>query len=69
MFSGLVLMGISGGLSQAPMFAAAGTIDPNRATTGSAVLNLTRQIGRATGVALLVSLTAATNSLGGFDHA
>jgi EmrB/QacA subfamily drug resistance transporter len=68
MFPGLVLMGISGGLSQAPMFAAAGTLDPNRATTGSAVLNMSRQIGSALGVALLVALTAH-NTLGGFQHA
>ena len=36
MFPALVLMGIWGGLSQAPMFAAAGTLRPDRATTGSA---------------------------------
>jgi hypothetical protein len=58
MFPGLVIMGVSGGLSQAPMFAAAGTLPPVRATTGSAVLNMGRQVGSALGVALLVALTA-----------
>jgi EmrB/QacA subfamily drug resistance transporter len=69
MFPALVLMGISGGLSQAPMFAAAGTLDPNRATTGSAVLNMSRQVGSALGVALLVALTAGGHGVSGFDHA
>jgi EmrB/QacA subfamily drug resistance transporter len=72
MFPGLVLMGVSGGLSQAPMFAAAGTLTPSRATTGSAVLNMSRQIGSAIGVALLVALTmggAAASGVSGFDHA
>jgi len=69
MFPGLVIMGISGGLSQAPMFAAAGTLAPDRATTGSAVLNMTRQIGSALGVALLVALTATSGGTAGFKHA
>jgi EmrB/QacA subfamily drug resistance transporter len=69
MFPGLVMMGISGGLSQAPMFAAAGTLDPDRATTGSAVLNMSRQVGSALGVALLVALTATADPVAGFDHA
>jgi hypothetical protein len=68
MFPALVLMGISGGLSQAPMFAAASTLDPNRATTGSAVLNMSRQVGGALGVALLVALTAGSN-VTGYDRA
>jgi hypothetical protein len=55
-------MGISGGLSQAPMFAAASTLDPMRATTGSAVLNMSRQVGSAVGVALLIALTATNTS-------
>jgi MFS family permease len=69
MFPGLVIMGISGGLSQAPLFAAAGTLDPSRATTGSAVLNMSRQIGSALGVALLVALTATSTGAAGFHHA
>jgi MFS family permease len=69
MFPGLVIMGVSGGLSQAPMFAAAGTLAPDRATTGSAALNMTRQVGSALGVALLVALTAMSNGTAGFRHA
>ncbi|MCL2584396.1 MAG: MFS transporter [Streptosporangiales bacterium] len=69
MFPGLVVMGVSGGLSQAPLFAAAGTLPPQRATTGSAVLNMSRQVGSALGVALLVALTASDENVHGFDHA
>jgi hypothetical protein len=54
-------MGISGGLSRAPMFAAAGTLAPDRATTGRAVLNMSRQVGNA--------LTAAHDPVTGYDHA
>lgn len=68
MFPGLILVGLAGGLAQAPMFAAAGTLAPERATTGSAVLNMSRQIGSAVGVAVLVALTAQP-TLTGFDHA
>jgi EmrB/QacA subfamily drug resistance transporter len=69
MFPGLVIMGVSGGLSQAPLFAAAGMLDPNRATTGSAVLNMSRQVGSALGVAVLVALTATSNNVAGFHRA
>jgi EmrB/QacA subfamily drug resistance transporter len=69
MFPALVLMGFSGGLSQAPMFAAAGSLDSDRATTGSAVLNMSRQIGLAVGVALLVAVTSTSNNTAGFDVA
>jgi EmrB/QacA subfamily drug resistance transporter len=69
MFPALIVMGISGGLSQAPMFAAAGSLPANRATTGSAVLNMSRQVGSAVGVALLIALTATDNHLTGFDAA
>ncbi|MEU6172822.1 MFS transporter [Streptantibioticus parmotrematis] len=56
---GLFLGGAGAGLAQAPMFAAAGTLPPDRATTGSAVLNMSRQVGSAIGVAVLVALLAA----------
>jgi EmrB/QacA subfamily drug resistance transporter len=69
MFPSLVIMGISGGLSQAPMFAAAGSLPPNRATTGSAVLNMSRQVGTAVGIAVLVAVTSADPAVAGFDVA
>jgi EmrB/QacA subfamily drug resistance transporter len=69
MFPSLVIMGVSGGLSQAPMFAAASSLPPNRATTGSAVLNMSRQVGTAIGVAVLVAVTAAAPAVSGFDVA
>jgi MFS family permease len=56
---GLFLGGIGAGLTQAPMFAAASTLPPHRATTGSAVLNMARQVGSAVGVAVLVALLAS----------
>ncbi|MER7927307.1 MFS transporter [Streptomyces sp. NPDC096057] len=67
MFPGLILVGLAGGLAWAPLFAA-GTLAPERATTGSAVLNMSRQIGSAVGVALLVALTPRATTTG-FDHA
>ncbi len=51
---GLLAGGMSAGLTQAPLFAAAGTLPPDRATTGSAVLNMARQVGSAIGVAVVV---------------
>jgi EmrB/QacA subfamily drug resistance transporter len=69
MFPSLVIMGVSGGLSQAPMFAAASSLPANRATTGSAVLNMSRQVGTAVGVAVLVAVTAAAPAVSGFDVA
>jgi EmrB/QacA subfamily drug resistance transporter len=54
----LLLGGVSSGMTQAPLYAAANTLPADRATTGSAVLNMARQIGSAVGVALLVALLA-----------
>jgi hypothetical protein len=51
------------------MFAAAGTLPADRATTGSAVLNMSRQVGNAIGVALLVALTAMNAPVHGYDDA
>jgi EmrB/QacA subfamily drug resistance transporter len=56
---GALVMGISAGLTQAPLFAAAGTLPPDRATTGSAVLNMARQVGSAVGVAVVVVIVGA----------
>jgi MFS family permease len=54
----MMLGGMGAGLTQAPMFAAATTLPAHRATTGSAVLNMARQVGSAVGVAGLVALLA-----------
>ena len=58
---GMILAGVGSGLTQAPLFAAAGTLPPERATTGSAVLTMARQIGSAIGVAVLVALLATSH--------
>src|SRR6201994_2742194 len=67
---GMIVGGVSAGLTQAPLFAAAGTLPPDRATTGSAVLNMARQVGSAIGGAgggVLVGTGAHT--LAGYHHA
>jgi MFS family permease len=69
MFPGLILMGISGGLSQAAMFAAPSTLPADRASTGSAVVNMSSRVGSAIGVAVLVALTTTSQSIAGYDHA
>lgn len=69
MLPALIVMGVSGGLSQAPMFAAASSLLANRVTTGSAVLNMSRQIGTAIGVAILIVVTSAVHGVHGFDIA
>jgi EmrB/QacA subfamily drug resistance transporter len=56
---GLIVAGAGAGLIQAPLFAAASTLPADRATTGSAVLNMSRQVGSAVGVAVLVALLAS----------
>jgi MFS family permease len=67
---GLFAGGISAGLVQAPLFAAAGTLPPDRATTGSAVLNMARQVGSAVGVAVVVVIlgTEAAHTVTDFHH-
>jgi EmrB/QacA subfamily drug resistance transporter len=53
---GMLVAGAGSGLTQAPLLAAASTLPADRATTGSAVLNMSRQVGSALGVALSVVL-------------
>jgi MFS family permease len=60
----LLLSGLASGMTQAPLLAAVNTLPPDRATTGSAVLNMSRQIGSAVGVALLVALLATNDPHG-----
>jgi EmrB/QacA subfamily drug resistance transporter len=57
---GLIIAGAGAGLAQAPLFAAASTLPPHRATTASAVLNMSRQVGSAIGVAILVALLGSS---------
>lgn len=65
----MVLAGIGSGLTQAPLYAAASALPDHRATTGSAMLNMSRQIGSAFGVAILVSLLSAVPvGIQGFRH-
>jgi MFS family permease len=68
---GMLVGGVSAGLTQAPLFAAAGTLPPDRATTGSAVLNMARQVGSAVGVAVVVVILGNGNqhTLAGYHHA
>jgi EmrB/QacA subfamily drug resistance transporter len=69
MLPGMVLMGVSSGLAQAAMFAAPNALPADRASTGSAVVNLSSRVGSAVGVAVLVALTATNESTAGYDHA
>jgi EmrB/QacA subfamily drug resistance transporter len=68
---GMLIAGVSAGLTQAPLFAAAGTLPPDRATTGSAVLNMARQVGSAVGVAVVVVVvgSGAGDGLAGYHRA
>jgi EmrB/QacA subfamily drug resistance transporter len=67
---GMLVGGVSAGLTQAPLFAAAGTLPPDRATTGSAVLNMARQVGSAVGVAVVVVIvgSGAARGVADFHH-
>jgi MFS family permease len=66
---GMILAGIGSGLTQAPLYAAASALPDHRATTGSAMLNMSRQIGSAFGVAILVSLLGAVSvGFAGYRH-
>ena len=67
---GMLIGGASAGLTQAPLFAAAGTLPPDRSTTGSAVLNMARQVGSAVGVALVVVIlgAGAAHTTAEFQH-
>jgi hypothetical protein len=67
---GILVGGMSAGLTQAPLFAAAGTLPPDRATTGSAVLTMARQVGSAIGVAVVVVIlgTGAAHPVSAFHH-
>lgn len=53
---GLVLAGIGTGLYQPVMFAAAGLLPARRLSVGSGVLMVSRQVGTALGVAVLIAV-------------
>jgi EmrB/QacA subfamily drug resistance transporter len=64
-----ILSGIGSGCTQAPLFAAASALPSHRGTTGSAVLNMARQIGSAFGIAFLVFLLSGHRSgLAAYRH-
>ncbi|MFC4126605.1 DHA2 family efflux MFS transporter permease subunit [Nocardia rhizosphaerae] len=57
LLGGMLLTGLGVGLTLPTVFAAGtGTLPPQRFATGSAVLSMTRQLGLAIGVALLVAV-------------
>jgi hypothetical protein len=65
---GMIIAGSGAGLTQAPLFAAAGTLAADRAATGSAVLTMARQVGSAIGVAILVTILASGHGISGYQH-
>ena len=65
---GMIIAGSGAGLTQAPLFAAAGTLAADRAATGSAVLTMARQVGSVIGVAILVTILASGHGISGYQH-
>ncbi|HEY2435680.1 MAG TPA: hypothetical protein VGH93_00765, partial [Solirubrobacteraceae bacterium] len=74
MFPGLVIVGVGVGLTLPTMMASATSeLPPENFATGSAVVNMLRQVGLAIGVAILVAVlgrpSGAHALLHAFDHA
>ncbi len=69
MLPSLLLSGASGGLTVAPLFAQTSTLASERATTGSALLNVSRQLGSAIGIAVVVAARGSGVGLSGFRFA
>ena len=64
---GMLLVGIGVGLTQASLFGfATGILPAHRLSTGSGVLNMSRQIGLALGVAILVALLGSSPAVADF---
>lgn len=68
---GVLLAGVGGGLTQAPLFASVSALPAERAATGSAILSMTRQISSALGVALLAAIVSrpSVDGINRFDVA
>src|ERR1700712_3089377 len=65
----MVTIAIGVGLSQAALFGyATSVLPPHRLSTGSGVLNMSRQIGLALGVSVLVALLGAHPDLHDFQE-
>jgi len=74
MFPGLVIVGVGVGLTLPTMMASATSeLPPENFATGSAVVNMLRQVGLAIGVAVLIAVLGTphgtTAVLDAFDHA
>ena len=69
MLPSLLLSGASGGLTVAPLFAQTSTLASERATTGSALLNVSRQLGSAIGIAVVLAARGSGVGLSGFRFA
>jgi hypothetical protein len=66
---GMLIGGVGVALTQASLFGvAAGVLPAQRFATGSGVLNMSRQIGLALGVAVLVALLGSAPTLTQFQH-
>jgi hypothetical protein len=74
MFPGLLIVGVGVGLTLPTMMASATSeLPPENFATGSAVVNMLRQVGLAIGVAVLVAVLGKPSGphalLDAFDHA
>jgi EmrB/QacA subfamily drug resistance transporter len=66
---GMLIGGLGVGLTQASLYGVvAGVLPANRFATGSGVLNMSRQIALAIGVALLVAILGTAPRLSDFHH-
>jgi hypothetical protein len=73
MLGGMLLTGVGVGLTLPTLMStAAGSLPPTSFATGSAVVNMVRQVGMAVGVAILVAVLGAPDTsvarLAAFQH-
>jgi MFS family permease len=70
MLGGMILTGIGVGLTLPTLMATgASSLPAHSFATGSAVLNMLRQIGLAVGVAILIAILGTSGSLGAYEAA